>query len=668
MIKSVGQLQAANLTGQTMASSVNSLHTQSAQSGPSNQSGSPPTRSSTDSFPPHFTPDSPRIDREGRVHYPPSHSPERPPSDDGSTFSNESKGSVGSMNSQQSQMSTQSTQGNLETTPRASQPDVGQGLKRSKTFTADRLPLEKEPGRRRDVKEGNFDSPTRSKTVPSPRTPTFPEAEVEQATTLEKIWQPLFDRGNPTMRLSGFLRGLAKHLIDDYEPKNSLVITPAKMLRFLEETKLADEQYPWTTIFGGKMAWSSLSMFYRKLFCQHHLVQTQYHEMPIIPALTPLGFETFMTVLIQAHPDSEYERLAKAVREMPISNADDSKERYPKELSRRLLPMKRNVQAEQRLISSLGHEPNLVSVERGAAAMPPPPASTPPGQSQFGERERNPYYQSNQSSNAFEDEDITTPTGPIERERKPYYAKEGTGKKYNPDGDQVSRDRQSECTDSNQPSREPSRPGANKYRPEMSQRPSRQNTNLPTQATYGKGAPSDASSSTNKPPTGSRSRMPTGPPPHPTYQKGSRRSPPPRAFARSEPNDVGSIPQNQYATNLHTSEKRDRHNGDAEEEATRRNGRRPKYPNEDDSNGRPIPPRNGGYGPSGYDSGYGSAGNPIQQNFAARNGLSDDRRKTWYSGVGTGGSPSQGAGGSGTDGYGSYATPNSTTYGTPGQY
>jgi len=33
--------------------------------------------------------------------------------------------------------------------------------------------------------------------------------------------------------------------VEDYEPKRSLVITPAKMLKFYEEVKLRDEIYPW---------------------------------------------------------------------------------------------------------------------------------------------------------------------------------------------------------------------------------------------------------------------------------------------------------------------------------------------------------------------------------------------------------------------------------------
>ncbi|KXL50364.1 hypothetical protein M433DRAFT_36116, partial [Acidomyces richmondensis BFW] len=244
-----------------------------------------------------------------------------------------------------------------------------------------------------------------------------------EATTLERAWQPLFDNGHPTPRLGQFLRGLALHLINDYEPRGSLVVTPAKMFRFFNEAKAPDEAYPWEYIFGNKMPSASLSKVYQKLFCQHHLVQSQHHEMPAIPGLTPHGFECFMTLLIQAHPDIEYERLSQAAMNMPISNADNMSERFPKELSRRLFPHQPNLQAEQRIVASLNHEPCLIQQLKGAASMPPPPPAV-------SERERQPYSSTPQS-NALDDNDVSAQSRPpLERERKPYTAKEGAGKKY----------------------------------------------------------------------------------------------------------------------------------------------------------------------------------------------------------------------------------------------
>lgn len=659
----IKNLQGVNLGGVAPTTSI-PLQTNNFATSPSTKSTSrspiqrSPLQSSTDSFPPRFTPPSPLQERDLRDRRF-SYSPERAPSDAGSNISRESR---------DSQRSQRSTQSNRETTPRASQPEVVPGLRRSKTTTGgipDPMAKPESPSYRRgsgsdtsfrkDSKDStcSYFEATRNR----PRPGVVDKEDVDEATTLEKIWQPLFDNGNPTARLSQFLRGIANHIIEDYEPKGSLVITPTKMLRFLDETKIGGEHYPWTTIFGGKMSSTSISMMYRKLLCQHHFVQQQTHDLPTIPALTPFGFEALMTCMIQAHPDTEFERLTKAVKDMPISNADDCKERFPKELSRRLLPATSNVQAEQRIISSLNHEPVLVPLERGASAMPPPPSSAPPQQSSYQERERAPYSQSSQS-NVIDDEDLIVPSMPLERERKPYYAKEGMGKKYDPEGEFTSRERDFERDSNSAASRDPSRPAASKYRGDFT-RSSRQNSGVPPQAMYNKGGSTDPM---NIPPPNGRARMGTGPPPPPppgsgSYPKGPRRSPPPRGFARSEPVDVGSIPASQYASNLPgPPPPRDRYAGDPDEDALRYNApRRPNergmnYTNDEEPSGRPIPPRNGPTGPSGYDSGYGSAGvPPPMSNFGTpRNaGQPDDRRRSWYPGVG--------GAGAGTDGYGSYA-------------
>lgn len=524
----------------------------------------------------------------------------------------------------------------------------------------------------KDSDSGYFDGYAKSRVKPAS---VAEEEEDDVPTTLEKIWQPLFDNGNPTVRLGQFLRGLAKHIIEDYEPRGSLVIPPHKMLRFLTETQVTGEHYPWLVIFGGRMSWTSISTMYRKLLCQHHLIQQQVHDAPVVPALTPMGFELFMTCLIQAHPDTEFERLSQAVRDMPISNADDSKERFPKELSRRLLPLDPNMQAEQRLISSMNHEPTLIRLERGASAMPPPPppqTSAQPEQPAFRERERNPYSQSTPKSNAFDDDDPSPPSMPIERERQPYFAKEGSAKRYGPESD-YARERDVD-RDSNQKSREPSRPVTSKYRPELSStnsggQSSRQTSGGSQQAMYGNGGSTDPMAI---PSQNSRSRMPSGPqqPHHGIY--GKRRSPPPRSnFARSEPVDLGSIPASQYASNLH----RDRYAGDQDEDASRHSSRRPlersmNYTNDDEANGRPIPSRSGPSGPSGYDSGYGSAGginNPLN-NFAARNGMGDDRRRSWYPGMAPNTGPGASLSSGGTDVYGSSMGNAPQAYGSTGQY
>jgi hypothetical protein len=108
--------------------------------------------------------------------------------------------------------------------------------------------------------DGNHDTPTprhgRSAPmdIPGERLPARPAPAARMATEdytpIEKMWQRLFDQdGQPLPRLGNFLRGLALHLVEDYEPKRSLVITPAKMLKFYEEVSLRDEIYPWSGKF-----------------------------------------------------------------------------------------------------------------------------------------------------------------------------------------------------------------------------------------------------------------------------------------------------------------------------------------------------------------------------------------------------------------------------------
>ena len=648
---------------------------------PPQQSQEPrsPTRTSVDFEPIRYTPPSPERNRDTRE----SGTTSPSPSDSGSNVSRESRDSVRSSESQRSNNTPRPFNSDATSkVPResySSRTRSGTGSREEKASTEtgfDTTGRERTPYRR-DSKESGYDGASR----PQPRQTTSPPDTGE--TPLEKFWQPLFDNGNPTMRLSQFLRGLGLHLIDDYEPKGSLVVTPAKMLQFLTETRVEQEHYPWDIIFGGKLTTVSISMMFQKLLCQHHLIQDRYDRVPTVPGLTPLGFDSFMTCLIQAHPDAGYERLAKAVMNMPISNADNKSERFPKELSRRLLPSKPNIQAEQRLVSSLDHEPYVFSTLRGGSNMPPPPSMPPPNHMN-NERERKPYSQSSQQSNAFDDEDLgSAPPVQLERERKPYTAREGAGKQY-----------------------EDSRPPPSQYRQDGSQangsRSSRTNSGLLPQAMYGSSGPSDPVNIPNRGPQ----RLSTGPVPPPmsngNYSKSARRSPPPtrNPFARSEPDFVGSMPTSQYGSALHPTQSREQYNPvDIDEEASKRyrsrsRADRPGTLGSDDDRGYPIPGRSVPVG-NGYEYGSGPpiGADPRSQpgsmqgsnmhpvgSFPARrptmgpSGIGDDRRRSMYASgnVGLGGD-------GGTDGYGSFAgsvnggaypppPPQQQPYGTPSQH
>ncbi|PPJ58275.1 hypothetical protein CBER1_07299 [Cercospora berteroae] len=631
---------------------------------------SPALSSTAESFPPHFTPPSPALDRDIFYRSSKGSSPER------AAESAEGADHV-IQRSHESIRGRGSTQANQEkeSTPPGSQPDISiGGLRRSQTATVaqDLSASDVLPNRARGISEVTARA-LRQEGNRTSLDPTVPNrdrsakldgasSDTEEPTTLEQYWRPLFDKGSPTPRLSQFLRGLARNLVDDYEPKGSLVIGPKKMLRFLDETKVDKENYPWTTIFGGKMSHESISLMYRKLLCQHHFIQPQQHaqDAPTVPALTPHGFASFMTCLIQAHPDTEYARLSLAVRDMPISNADDVKERFPKELSRRLLPPRPNVQAEQRLIASLNHEPDLVPLERVINAMPPPPPSAPPSaspqQQAFPERERAPYSKSASQSNAVDDDDLSAVSPPaisIERERKPYSAKEGVGKQYEAeprererlrDRDRErerererekelrERDREREREREWERERERDR---ERDRDRSHRQSSRANTSqqrpdfVPPRPTRQDSSHFPATDPLDIPPP-SRSQRSSGPPPPASnggpYFKSGRRSPPLRGPFRSEPVDINQIPPSQFASNLHGPPPRERFPG-------------------------PQP------GQNMYDQvQYGSGSIPNNFNRNSMSGMPEERRRSWY--------PGASAAPGGTDGYGSY-TNNPNQFGPP---
>lgn len=550
-----------------------------------------PTTSTSASIPSDYTPPPSPLKRHEHLSNGAS-SPDFAPSETGSNFSFASKESRESRNTSD--------------TPRPSQADTS-----AYTKSSSRAP-------RRDRRSSESMDQYDGQSTQS-RTRAAPVPEEMEETTLERIWQPLFDRGKPLPRLGEFLRGIAIHIIEDYEPKHSIVVTPHKLLAFLNHTKVQEELYPWQTIFGGGCTCASISLMYRKLLCQHHLVQAKFHEVPTIPGLTPLGFSEFVTVLIEAHPDIEFDRLAKAVLDMPISNADNKTERFPKELSRRLLPRDPNSQAEQRLIAAFSSDPVVKPLLRNTNQMPPPPAQ-PPQSSSFSERERTPY---NHRGSAVDDEDLlATPSMPIERERKPYTAKEGTGKFHADD----------------------SRPVTSQYRPEGSTRPSRAASTLPAQTPFG-GASSDPRNI--PPPTNRGPRMSTAG--NGTIPVPRRGSPPPRnAYARSDPINVGDIPASQYASNLHAQYAANL-SDDPEGPPLRRYDSRRQQSSLDDesSRGKPIPQRNApGPGPGNYDYGGSSLGGPPVGSYGVGGPpfpSFDDRRRSTMGSIS-----------GGTDGYGSF--------------
>lgn len=159
---------------------------------------------------------------------------------------------------------------------------------------------------------------------------------------LEGQCRKLFnEHDEPTDHLGQILRRLAICLIDEFEPCGSPLLTPQKMQRFYQTFKLPVEIYAWQIIFEDEI--SSLSRIYRSLGCQHHLVQSDEEhglsERPDIPALTTLGFDRWVTLLIQAHPNEEFRRLQSIINsDRSTSNSDDKQNGFSCILPHRLAP------------------------------------------------------------------------------------------------------------------------------------------------------------------------------------------------------------------------------------------------------------------------------------------------------------------------------------------
>ncbi|KAJ6160022.1 hypothetical protein N7497_004559 [Penicillium chrysogenum] len=277
------------------------------------------------------------------------------------------------------------------------------------------------------------------------------DATVMEMTTLERIWGKLFEEGKATNRLGQFLRGIAVHLIEDYPPGNTIVIPPHKLQKFYRDTHDPNDPYPWQDIFDDRT--SSISRLFREIKVEHHLIQDDVEKRPDIPGLTPKGFETWETLMILANPGREYERLQKAVLNMPINNPDDKKERFPKEIPRRLFPetgdIKIREDIEDRMMIHCGVDlPYITAEERNQSGPdqpdhPPQPHHPQSEATHTSEADHSiprPTERSRPrpaSAVTDDEEDEPAPSVPIERERKPYTANPGGGKVY--DGSAPSR-------------------------------------------------------------------------------------------------------------------------------------------------------------------------------------------------------------------------------------
>ncbi|KAI1948543.1 hypothetical protein LOZ57_002902 [Ophidiomyces ophidiicola] len=266
-----------------------------------------------------------------------------------------------------------------------------------------------------DESQSPFDRPGTNRPKPS-------RLSTQDETPVEKTWGQLFDRdGVPTSRFGQLVRGVAMHLIQSYAPGNTLVVTPQKMQKYYEDTKSPGGPYAWNDVFDDRT--SSISRLYREVQAEHHLIQDRTDERPDIPGLTPGGFERWMRLMVVAYPDQECERLQRTLLEMPISNPDDPKERFPKDLPRRLFPKFPDHNARghmdhcilthcrvspSRYVMRDDAQYDIPRHRRGSPPLGAPLPSSDPRLSSPFEIEED------------EVEDDVAPAQPIERERKPY--------------------------------------------------------------------------------------------------------------------------------------------------------------------------------------------------------------------------------------------------------
>ncbi|KAI1210456.1 uncharacterized protein F4807DRAFT_467192 [Annulohypoxylon truncatum] len=208
-------------------------------------------------------------------------------------------------------------------------------------------------------------------------------------------WGVLFDeRDYATPRCSQFLKGLARHVIDDLAPGSSnLVITPEKLSVFYSKYRVDQEIYTFVDIFNSRSrdVYERIADFFTDLDCQYHLVQLDSYSRPRVPALTPVGFAQYLTTCILAYPDEEFRRLGKVVADVQLvaespngGSGDSQLERLPRQLLRSQFPVHHDPKSRKILeaaLDDLMYDLGLLGPARPKAPaplaiMPPPPPSS----------------------------------------------------------------------------------------------------------------------------------------------------------------------------------------------------------------------------------------------------------------------------------------------------
>lgn len=124
---------------------------------------------------------------------------------------------------------------------------------------------------------------------------------------------------------------------------------------------------------------------------------------------------------------------------MPINNPDDKRERFPKEIPRRLFPEVPNLALRERIDQTIMRHCHLelppisdedISKAARRSKLSGVSTKNPTELSQSGPEGGRQTYATSSSAIADEEEESNSPR-PIERERKPYTAQPGGGRVYN---------------------------------------------------------------------------------------------------------------------------------------------------------------------------------------------------------------------------------------------
>lgn len=170
-----------------------------------------------------------------------------------------------------------------------------------------------------------------------------PKMGMDDGAIFYELWGDLVDREpgrepRPREKLVILLRETANYMIKERPVKESIVITPEKMVDFYTTNAVDKEPLDWKAFFTARTL-TSLSSIYRALNCEHFYMPPASDQKPCIPALTPRGFETWMFTQLMSNPDRESQRLQRLVSNWNIMNTKTG-QLFPKSIPRRCFPDK----------------------------------------------------------------------------------------------------------------------------------------------------------------------------------------------------------------------------------------------------------------------------------------------------------------------------------------